>query len=114
MIYVTINYASNKLIYDFKVNNIFSLFVDLSSENYSQLRQFKRKDAETIIIFVVVFSKSRYNAIHKTIDIKIENKIYFRLHQNYIILNLTNHKFSNQRMKPFSILKKIDNLIFRL
>ena len=80
MIYVTIDYVSNELIYDFKINNIFDLLVDLSLKNYSQLRQLKRKNVEAVIIFVVVFNKLRYNAIHKIIDIKVENKIYFRLY----------------------------------
>lgn len=40
--------------------------------------------------------------------------MYLRLHQNYTILDLINHKLSNQRMKFFTILQKIDKLAFRL
>ena len=38
VIYITIDYVSNELIYNFKVNNIFNLLIDLSSKNYNQLR----------------------------------------------------------------------------
>ena len=90
------------------------MLTNLLFENYSQLRQIKRENVETVMIFVNALSKIRYDAIHKTLKIKIENKTYLRLHQNYIISSLFNHKLSKQRVKFFSIIEKIDNFAFRL
>ena len=113
VIHVIIEYAFNELIYDFKINDTFELLANLSSKNYNQFRQIKRENVEAIMIFAIAFSKARYDAVHKTIEIQIDDKIYFRLHQEYTILDLINHKLFNQKMKSFSILEKIDNLVFR-
>lgn len=64
--------------------------------------------------FAGALSKARYDAVHKAVDIKVGDKVYLRLHQGYIISGLANHKLSNQRVGPFSVLEKIGNLAFRL
>ena len=90
------------------------MLIDLFSKNYNQLRQFKRENVKIAMIFVNVFSKIRYDKIHKTLKFIIDDKMYLRLHQNYIIFDLINHKLSKQHVKFFLIIEKIDNLIFRL
>ena len=90
------------------------MLVDFSSKNYSRLHQLKRENAKNIMIFANVLSKIKYDAIHETINIKIGDSVYLCLHQNYIILRLTNHKLSHQRIDSFEILKKIKKLAFRL
>ena len=114
VIHVIIEYTSNELIYEFKINDTLNMLANLLFENYSQLRQIKRKNDEVVMIFANALSKTRYDAVHKTLEIKIEDKIYLRLHQNYIISNLSNHKLSEQRVELFSIIEKIDNFAFRL
>ena len=64
--------------------------------------------------FVNALSKARYDAIHKTLKLKIDDKMYLRLHHDYTIFDLSNHKLSKQRVELFSIIEKIDNLAFRL
>ena len=90
------------------------MLTNLSFENYNQLRQIKRENVEIAITFVNVLNKTRYDAMHKTLKFKIDDKMYLRLHHNYIIFDLFNHKLSKQRVKSFSIIEKIDNLTFRL
>ena len=90
------------------------MLTNLLFENYNQLRQIKRKNVEIVMTFVNVLSKTRYDAIHKTLKFKIDNKTYLRLYYNYIISNLFNHKLSKQRVKFFFIIEKIDNFVFRL
>ena len=114
VIHVIIEYASNELVYEFKINDTLNMLANLSFENYSQLRQIKRENVEAVMIFANALSKARYDAIHKTLKIKIEDKMYLRLHQSYIISNLSNHKLSKQRVEFFSVIEKIDNLAFRL
>ena len=114
VVHVTIEYSSNELIYEFKINDTLNMLTDLSFENYSQLRQIKRDDVETVMTFVNALSKTRYDEIHKAMKLKIDDKMYLRLHHDYTIFDLSNHKLTEQRMRSFSIIEKIDNLVFRL
>ena len=114
VVHVIIEYAFNEFVYDFKINDTLNLLADLFSKNYSQLRQLKRENAEIAMIFVNAFNKIRYDEIHKTLEFNIDDKMYLRLHQNYIIFDLINHKLSKQRVKFFFIIEKINNLVFRL
>ena len=90
------------------------MLTNLSFENYNQLRQIKHENVEVVMIFVNVLNKIRYDAIHKTLKFKIDDKMYLRLHHDYIIFDLFNHKLSKQRVKFFFIIEKIDNFAFRL
>ena len=114
VVHVIIEYASNEFVYDFKVNDTLDLLADLFSKKYSQLRQLKRENVEVAMIFVNAFSKVRYDEIHKALEFSIDDKMYLRLHQNYTIFGLINHKLSKQRVESFLIIEKIDNLVFRL
>ena len=114
MIHVIIDYVFNELTYDFKINDILKFLIDLSTENYNQFREVKRKNVEIVMTFVVVFSKTRYDVVHQIMNIQINDKIYFRLHQRYTISSLVNHKLSNQKVSFFEMLKKIDHFAFRL
>ena len=114
VVHVITEYVSNELVYEFKINDILSMLADLSSENYNQLRQIKRENVEVVMTFANALSKARYDAIHKTLEFKIDDKMYLRLHHGYIILDLFNHKLSKQRVEFFSIIEKIDNFAFRL
>ena len=113
-----IDFASNELIYDFKINDVTNMFNDLSSKNYNRLKFIKREEIESIMTFVNVISKTRYDLHHKIINnvIEIDFMIYLRFHQNYIISNLFNKKLFNQRVKSFKMLKTIDKVkqIYRL
>ena len=108
--HVITDFAFNELIYEFKINDTFEMLSDLSSENFNRLRQIKREEIESIMIFANVINKTRYDLHHKTINdvFKSDFLIYFRFHQNYTILNLINKKLSNQKVDFFKILKSID------
>ena len=114
VVHVITEYSSNELIYEFKINDTLNMLTDLSFENYSQLRQIKRDDVEAAMTFVSAFSKARYDEVHRAMKLKIDDKVYLRLHHDYTIFDLSNHKLTEQRMRSFSIIEKIDNLVFRL
>ena len=114
VVHAIIGYFSNELVYEFKINDTLNMLADLFPENYSQLRQIKRENVEVVMTFVNVFSKVRYDEIHKTMKFKIDDKMYLRLHHDYIIFDLFNHKLAKQRVRSFSIIEKIDNFVFRL
>ena len=58
--------------------------------------------------------KIRYDFRHKSIDLKTNQKIYIKFHRKYFQLDLKNRKYSKQRLKSISILKKINRLIYKL
>ena len=64
--------------------------------------------------FANALNKIKYNKIHKTINIKIDDNVYLHLNQDYIISKLINHKLSHQRINSFEIFKRIEKLAFRL
>ena len=101
VVHVIIEYVSNELVYEFKINDTLNMLTNLSFENYSQLRQIKRKNVEIVMTFVNALNKTRYDAIHKTLKLKIDDKMYLRLHHDYIIFDLFNHKLLKQRVKFF-------------
>ena len=86
------------------------MLIDFSSKNYDKLRQIKREDVEVVMIFVNVVNKKRYDNKHKTLNdsLKLEFMMYLRLHQNYIIVDLSNKKLFNQRIDSFKIIEVID------
>ena len=114
VVHAIIEYFSNELIYEFKINDTLDMLANLFSENYSQLRQVKRENVEVAMTFANAFSKARYDEIHKTMKFKIDDKMYLRLHHDYTILDLFNHKLTKQRVEFFFIIEKIDNLVFKL
>ena len=111
---VTIDFASNKLIYKFRINDSLKLLKNLLAKNYSRFRLIKRKSIEKTIIFVNVMRKLRYDATYINLKLTIDNYAYLYLYNNYTIPNLINKKLYQQRVNSFKILKKIDTLIYRL
>ena len=39
--------------------------------------------------------------------------IFFKLYHNYVLLNIINFKFNNQRADFFNIFKKINNFVYK-
>ena len=86
---------------------------NLFVENYFRFRQIKRESAEKIMIFANVMHKRRYDETHTDIQFKIDDYAFFKLHVDYIIFDLSNHKFSQQRVDSFKIIDRIDTLTYR-
>ena len=56
------------------------MLTDLSSKNYNCLRQLKRENIKNVMIFANIFNKIKYDVVHETINIKIDDKVYLRLY----------------------------------
>lgn len=111
----TTGFAPNELAYGFKVNDTLGvLTADLPPEDYQELRQMKRDNAEAAMAFAGALSKARYDAKHQALQINVGDKVYLRLHQGYTIPGLANPKLSEQRVGPFKVLEKVGDLAFRL
>lgn len=77
-----IEYASNELAYNFKINDVVDIFVDFSTKNYNRFRQIKCEDVKVIMTFANAINKIRYNQAHRVMGKYITSKfmIYLRLH----------------------------------
>ena len=109
--------ALNEILYDQTVKDTVDLLhtLDLSFKNYMWLRQMKRDEVDSIMIFANVVMKVRYDKSHKLITIKLDNNVYLWLHHEYEISDVENRKLTLQRVKSFKVLKMILNdLVCRL
>ena len=111
---VTIDFALNELIYDFRINDTLNMLKNLFAENYFRLRQIKRESAKKIMIFANVMHKRRYDEVHIDIQFKIDEYAFLKLHADYTISDLSNHKLNQQRVDSFKIIDRIDTLTYRL
>ena len=114
VINVTIDFALNELIYDFKINDTLNMLKNLFVENYFRLKQIKRESAKKIMIFANFMHKRRYDETHIDIQFKIDDYVFFKLHADYITFDLSNHKFNQQRVDSFKLIDRVDTLIYRL
>ena len=115
---------SNEILYKFKVLKITDLLnndvVKTKAENgiskiiVEKKRVMLKKKAENVIAHAQIMFKIRYDFKHKSIDLKTNQKIYIKFHRNYFQFDLKNCKYSKQRLKSVSILKKINRLIYKL
>ena len=115
---------SNEIFYKFKVLKVTNLLNndvvrtkaenDISKIIVEKKRVMLKKKTENVIIHAQIMFQIRYDFKHKSIDLKANQKIYIRLHRNYFQFDLKNRKYSKQRLKSVSILKKINRLIYKL
>ena len=56
--------------------------------------------------------KRRYDEVYIDIQFKIDDYAFFKLHVDYIIFDLSNHKLNQQRVDSFKIIDRIDILIY--
>ena len=104
--------SSNEMCYDFTSLISIDLFAKRFSRNSISI---KIKIADSIAIKQMT-AKKLYDWKHKIMNLKVKNWALLRFHKKYrifsfIILNL---KLSQQYVESFEILKKIDNLIYKL
>ena len=55
-----------------------------------------------------------YNQHHRSLHFKINDQIFFRLYKKYTLFFIKTFKSIIQRIKSFKILKKKENLIYKL
>ena len=58
--------------------------------------------------------KIQYDELHQSLDLKVGDKPYLRLHHDYTISGVMNRKLSHQRTGPFTVLAKVGKLTCRL
>ena len=116
--------SPNEIIYEFKILEASDLLnneltkIKASNENSAtsvkKSRDMFRKKAKKFIVFAQYMEKIRYDEHHKQLNFKKEFRIYFRLHKGYSQSDITNRKFSKQRIGPIKMLKKVEKLTYEL
>ena len=121
----------NEIVYEFKMREIIHVvainaiaaatdFAAIDSEIKQQLNDIEtirfryRTKAANVIFYADAKFKIIYNHQHVFLLLKSDDKIYLRLHHEYILSNKFNRKLFNQRCEFFLIQKRIDRLIYRL
>ena len=86
----------NEILYGFNVRDTLGLLtLELSSEDFSRLRQLKREAIEDSIVFANIMIKAYYDGFHKNLSVSRESSVYLRLYHEYKILGVENHKLHN-------------------
>ena len=103
--------SSNQICYDFTSLTSIDLISDFrifSSISRTQIRD--------NIAYEQMLVKKYYDNKHKSIHLKNETWVLLRLHKKYNIFNIfvLDFKLSQQYTKSFQVLKKIDNLVYKL
>lgn len=108
-------YLFNQILYDFNVRyDVFIFDNSRKEQNQLKTREIIKKNIASAIFFANIRFKLRYDAKHKDITFEAKSKVYFRLHLDYNLSNMTNQKFSHQQMRLFRITRKIEKLIYEL
>ena len=99
--HVETNFASNELVYDFKIQDFLDFLRNLSFENYFKTRQYICDKIEQMLVFINAYAKKRFDDRHKSLkNIKINDQMYIWLHHEYKFLNQKSKKFLQQRVGP--------------
>lgn len=107
--------SSNKILYHFKVTKSLDLLNDVnSSTELKEKDKILRTEIEQVITFANVSMKIKYDSTRKSLDLKVDDSIYVKLHKKYTQSDLTNRKFSKQRLDSIKILQKIEKFVYKL
>ena len=71
-------------------------------------------DVKDIIIFAAIRIKELYNRLYRSKFFKVGDLVNLRLHREYRVLAIKSKKLSSQFIGLFSIIERIDRLIYRL
>jgi hypothetical protein len=113
-----IDLSSNELLYEFKIAESLNLLTRLDDDNLTTSieneREILRKKIEETIVFANAFMKIRYDSIRTSLDSKVEDVVYLKLHKEYTQSEIFNRKFFKQRLESVKIIEKIDKLVYKL
>ncbi len=107
----------NELFYEFKVRESLNLLThedENSATSLKKKRNILKKKIEKTIVFANAIMKIRYDSIKTSLNLKMKNVVYLRLHKEYTQSELFNKKFFKQRLKFVKILEKIKKLAYKL
>ena len=83
-------------------------------EDWNVFRLKYQENVEKIIEWANIIIKFNYDRRHTSLNLKNKFKMYLRFHHDYIDSKIINKKLSQYRVDFFTILDKINNLVYRL
>lgn len=107
--------SPNEVVYGFKPRDIIStLEVPQTAVDFDTLRKLYQKEAKAAIDFAAADAKARYDAKHNPISFNIGDSVYLRLHKGYNLPGKPPRKWSQQRVGPLSIVRRVGELAYEL
>ena len=76
----TIRKALNKIIFEFKTNDLIIMMGNSTGLDIENERKVVRQKAEDIIAFRNVYIKTTYDCTHILLQFKAEDRVFLRLH----------------------------------
>jgi hypothetical protein len=107
-------YSLNQTLYEMNIRSQIMLLVEDFRKNQQHLREIIRKDVADVIDYVNARFKIIYDEKHKLLAFNSDDKVYLRLHREYILSEKDNHKLFNQRSGSYVIKRKIENAVYEL
>ena len=109
---------SNEIFYDFTSVQVIDLIkfidVDIFKLTLKKRRLITRQNVNDVIVFDQMNAKFHYDKKHESMFMKQENVALIKLHKNYNISSTISKKYDQQCVESFTIIEKIDRLIYRL
>ena len=106
----------NEMMYEFKLRDVLIAltrkFIKIDDVDFERFRH--QRKAIDAIVYVMIKIKIMYDARHILLLLKLNDKIFLRLHKKYTLLNKFNIKLFNQRVDSFFIKRRIERLIYEL
>ena len=84
------------------------------NQDIAALQEHLYYDAQLAMDFAAVQAKRRYNGKHRPIKFEVGNKVYLWLYYRYHLLGNLSRKYSQQRVGPFIVKKRIGRLAYKL
>ena len=110
-----IDKSSNEIIYDFKIRDVFVAFIKQITFTNREFERFRhQKKSVDVTFYVMIRIKIIYDLKHFSLMFKSSEKIFFRLHKNYILFFKFNVKLFNQRINFFIVKRRVKRLAYEL
>ena len=113
---VIIDLFSNEINYEFKIRKaLFNLSKqqNVFADFFAQWLKYRRKTID-VFAFVNVKVRIHYDARYISLLLKVDDYVYFRLHQSYQLSNRFNRKISQQRCDFFFVKRRVERFAYEL
>ena len=112
---VTIDRSSNEIVYDFKIRDVLAALIKQAASIDREFERFRhQKKAVDVTSYVMIKAKIVYDSRHTSFMLKLDEKVFLRLHKRYSLSFKLNVKLFNQRIDSFIIKRRVERLTYEL
>lgn len=105
----------NEMTLGFRPSSVLSVLeVPHNSLTYETFRKLYQREAELAMDFAAADSKIRYDARHTPLEFNIGDEVYLRLHKGYNLPGKPPRKWSQQRVGPLTVIRRVGDLSYEL